>query len=38
MRDYVPHCNLLVSLLGMIGAPVEMFGDSTGRLDELAGV
>jgi hypothetical protein len=36
MRDYVPHCNLLVSLLGMVGVPMEKHGDSTGQLRELA--
>lgn len=38
MRDYVPHCNLLVSLLGMVGVPQEQFGDSTGQLRELVGL
>jgi hypothetical protein len=38
MRDYVPQCNLLMSLLGMSGVPLETFGDSTGQLRELAGL
>ena len=30
--------NLLVSMLAKAGLPAETFGDSTGRLVELAGV
>lgn len=30
-----PLCNLYVSMLGRMGCPVEGFGDSTGRLDDL---
>ena len=33
-----PMGNLLVSLAGKMGVPVETFGESTGPLDELSGV
>ena len=33
--DYVPQANLLVSLLGKAGVPMERLGDSTGQLAEL---
>jgi hypothetical protein len=36
MRDYTPMCNMLVSMLGMVGVPIEKFGDNTGRLRELS--
>lgn len=36
--DNVPQANLLVSLLDLVGVPVERFGDSTGRLEGLAGL
>jgi hypothetical protein len=38
MRDYTPQGNLLVSLLDMVGVPIEKLGDSTGRLDGLSGL
>jgi hypothetical protein len=38
MRDYVPQCNLVMSLLGMVDVPLEKLGDSTGRLSELSGL
>jgi hypothetical protein len=38
MREHVRHSNLLVSLLGMVGVPVESLGDSTGPLRELTGL
>ena len=34
--DYVPQANLLISLLAMVGVPVDKLGDSTGRLKEIA--
>ena len=33
-----PMNNLLVSMLDKAGLPAEQFGDSTGRISELAGV
>ncbi len=33
--DFVPEANLLISLLGKAGVPVEQLGDSTGQLKEL---
>ena len=33
--DYVPQANLLISLLGKAGVPMERLGDSTGQLAEL---
>jgi hypothetical protein len=33
--DYVPEANLLISLLGKAGVPIEELGDSTGELQEL---
>ncbi len=36
--DDVPMGNLLVSLAGKMGVPVERFGESTGQLEELSGV
>ncbi len=33
--DETPMCNLYVSLLGRLGAPVEKFGDSNGRLEDV---
>ena len=38
MRDYVPQANLLVSLLDMVGVPIDELGDSTGRLGGLSGL
>jgi hypothetical protein len=38
MRDYTPQGNLLVSLLGMVGVPIDRLGDSTGRLGGLTGL
>jgi hypothetical protein len=32
-----PMCNLLVSMLNRVGAPVPSFGDSTGALRGLDG-
>ena len=34
-NDYVPNANLLVTLLGKAGVPVETLGDSTGELKNL---
>ena len=36
VRDFVPQCNLLVSLLDMVGVPLDTHGDSTGTLRELS--
>ncbi len=36
MRDYVPQGNLLVSMLGMVGVPIDKLGDSTGKLGGLS--
>jgi hypothetical protein len=36
MRDYVPQGNLLVSLLDLVGVPIDKLGDSTGRLGGLS--
>lgn len=33
--DYVPEANLLISLLGKVGVPIEQLGDGTGELDGL---
>lgn len=33
-----PMTNLYLSLLDRMGAPIEQFGDSTGRLEELSGL
>ena len=30
-----PMSDLFVTMLDLVGAPVERFGDSTGRLDEV---
>jgi hypothetical protein len=38
MRDYVPQGNLLVSLMGMVGVPIDKLGDSTGKLGGLSGI
>jgi len=38
MRDYVPQCNMLLSLLDMVDVPLEKLGDSTGRLQGLSGL
>jgi hypothetical protein len=38
MRDYVPQGNLLVSLLDLVGVPIDKLGDSTGRLGGLTGL
>jgi hypothetical protein len=38
MRDYVPQCNLLMSLLGMVDVPLDKLGDSSGRLSGLTGL
>jgi hypothetical protein len=35
VRNYVPQCNMLISLLGLVGVPLEHLGDSTGALHEL---
>ena len=35
VNDYVPQANLLITLLGKAGVPMEQLGDSTGRLPEL---
>ena len=32
-----PMSNLFVTMLDILGAPVERFGDSTGRLDAVCG-
>jgi hypothetical protein len=34
-RKETPMCNLFLSMMDRMGAPVERFGDSTGRLDAL---
>jgi hypothetical protein len=31
----IPLCNLFMSLLDRVGAPVDFIGDSTGRLSDL---
>lgn len=38
MRDYTPQGNLLVSLLDLVGVPIDKLGDSTGRLGGLVGL
>ena len=35
VNDYVPQANLLITLLGKAGVPMEQLGDSTGELPEL---
>ena len=35
VNDFVPQANLMVTLLGKAGVPVESLGDSTGELREL---
>src|SRR5205807_7520471 len=34
-RKETPMCNLYLSMMDRMGAPVQRFGDSTGRLDAL---
>lgn len=34
-EDEVPMCNLFLSMLDRVGAPVDFLGDSTGRLSRL---
>jgi hypothetical protein len=36
--ENTPMTNLYLSILDKLGAPIEQFGDSTGRLQELAGI
>jgi hypothetical protein len=36
-KNDTPVCNLWVSVLDRVGVPVEKFGNSTGRVDYLAG-
>ncbi|MGA1608874.1 MAG: DUF1552 domain-containing protein [Planctomycetota bacterium] len=36
-RRHTPLCNLYATLLDAFGAPVDQFGDSDGRFDELRG-
>ena len=38
MRDYTPQGNLLVSLMDLVGVPIDKLGDSTGRLGGLVGL
>ena len=35
VNDFVPEANLMVTLLGKVGVPLETLGDSTGELREL---
>ena len=35
VNDYVAQANLLITLLGKAGVPMEQLGDSTGELPEL---
>ena len=37
-EDKVPQTNLIVSLLGAAGVPIERLGDSTGPMRELSGL
>jgi hypothetical protein len=35
LAEEKPMSNLFVTMLDLMGAPVERFGDSTGRLDDI---